>query len=185
MMLGLTSSRLSWPSLIHLRCWLALPLSGDDSEEEPGYEGYLLHDFPLRLDVLPSPTASKGDTTLSLCTINQLPIYTNSTQDDASILAKGRWVVTEKTRESNYIEHTVDPLRASLEGYQAAHNALGIMMEYQPIGCQLAELSLYDTLNLDHWPVGSQISNIRLIFVGDSVMGLQHRAIRSVAQQQQ
>lgn len=160
---------------------LALPLDGADGKEEPGYEGYLLYDFPLRLEVLPSSATSKGDYNLSLCTTSQLPIYTTSIQDDVNILAKGRWVVTEKTRGSDYTERTADPLHASLEGYQAAHNALGVMMEYQPVGCRLVDLSWYD--NLDHWLDGGQSSNIHLIFVGDSVMGLQHRAVRSVVQQ--
>ena len=157
---------------------LALPLDGNDGKEEPGYEGYLLYDFPLRLEVLPSSAASMDDNNLSLCTTTQLPVYTNSMQDDANILLKGRWVVTETTHESDYTERTSDPLHASLEGYQAAYNAMGIMMEYQPVGCWLVDLCWYD--NLDHWFENGQNSNIHLIFVGDSVMGLQHRAVRSV-----
>ena len=162
---------------------LALPLDGADGKEEPGYEGYLLYHFPLRLEVLPCSATSKGDYNLSLCTTSQLPIYTNSIQDDVNILAKGRWVVTEKTRGSDYTERTADPLHVSLEGYQAAYNALGITMEYQPVGCRLVDLSWYG--NLDHWLDGGQSSNIHLIFVGDSVMGLQHRTVRSALQHQQ
>mmetsp|Transcript_28003 Transcript_28003/g.80943 ORF Transcript_28003/g.80943 Transcript_28003/m.80943 type:complete len:556 (-) Transcript_28003:33-1700(-) len=158
----------------------ALPLNGDDGEEEPGYEGYLLRGFPLQLEVLPS-TESKGDDNLPLCTINQLPVQANSMQAAADILTKGRWVVTEKTRESNYIAHTPDSSHAALKGYQAGYNALGVMMEYQPVGCRMVDLSWYD--NLDHWFDGGQKSNIHLIFVGDSVMGLQHRAILSAMQQ--
>jgi hypothetical protein len=161
---------------------------GDDGEE-PGYEGYLLHGFPLRLEVLPSPASSEVDGALHVpvCDIDQLPVYMHTTNngmaDDFNVLTKGRWVVTERVRSFNYIDHTPSPFHASLEGYQNGYNSLGIKMEYQPVGCGLVDLSWYMYDNLDHWFDLGDRSDIHLIFVGDSVMGLQHRRIKSVVEQ--
>ena len=177
----------------------SLPLGGkgdDDGgdvegEEEPGYEGYLLQGFPLQLEVLPSSSAAAkgllegdGGDHLRTCTIDQLPTYGSGSEavEDANILAKGRWVVTEKVRDPNYMEHTADPHHASLDGYQHGYNSLGIKMEYQPVGCKLADLSGTDD-GLDRWLGNDGGSDIHFIFVGDSVMGLQHRRISLALQE--
>ena len=151
---------------------------GDD-EEEPGYEGYLLHGFPLYLKVLPphssppEPLFKGGSDDLPVCTIDQFPVHVHANEtkdDDINNLMKGRWVVTEKVRDANYIGHTVDAHHVSLEGYQHAYNSLGIKMEYQPVGCRL----------VDGWSdADAKSKSVHLIFVGDSVMGLQHRHVRS------
>ena len=155
----------------------SLPL-GNDDDEEPGYEGYLLHEFPLHLEVLPRSSSAVlcedgAADNLPVCTIDQLPVRTSGMEDDdINMLMKGRWLVTEKARDSLYTEHTLNPHQVSLEGYQRAYNSLGIMMEYQPVGC-----SLVDDL-MDIRDVNSD--DVHLIFVGDSVMGLQHRCVRLI-----
>ena len=150
----------------------SLPL-GNDDHEEPGYEGHLLHGFPLQLEVLPSSIFDKDGDDLPLCTIGQLPIHANGMEEDdnANVLAKGRWIVTEKVRNSNYSVHTVDPNHASLEGYRDGYNSLGIKMEYQPVGCELVGNDWFHTADDESF-------SVHLIFIGDSVMGLQHRRVR-------
>ena len=147
----------------------SLPLGNDDDEEEPGYEGYLLHGFPLQLEVLPSSIFDKDGGDLPVCTNDQLPVH-GLEDNDINALMKGRWLVTEKARDFIYTEHTLNPHQVSLEGYQRAYNSLGIKMEYQPVGCSIVD-DLMDIRNVNS-------DGVHLIFVGDSVMGLQHRRVR-------
>lgn len=144
---------------------------------EPSYEGYLLPDFPLTVDI-----ASNADDGIDdsmpfenrLCEAQDLEVEDNN--DGMSVAT---WHIVKK------INSALDGQRPSelkvkrgnsmtLAGYQVGRNSLGIFADYQPTNCNLiARNESYGTL------FGACSSNrlyskpIHLVFIGDSNLRIQ------------
>ena len=148
---------------------------------EPGYEGYLLAEFPLQLRVMPTPSALHRNNFIDVpwCNSNDLSGF-----EDSAVLRRGRWVVADRVRDSHHKNHTADANKVSLEGYQYGYNSLGILMEYVPTDCRLLDqqqIVLQDD-NILKQCIGDGGQDVHVIFVGDSVMGLEYRAFNEILQ---
>ena len=126
----------------------------------PGYEGYLLPGFPLQQTVIedsstPATTATTTETRLPFCSAKELEL-----NDMFDGLERGRWKVIEK--------HEATP-----------ESPLGITMDYQPSKCSIATTpQILDQCLYSH--VAATYKPLRLILVGDSVMGLQYQQIQEM-----
>jgi hypothetical protein len=129
--------------------------------EELGYEGYLLPGFPMQTIVDESSTAPFTTTTnqihLPLCSAKELSLATMF--DGISI---GRWKVVEKHDATT-------------------ESPLGITMDYQPrASCSIAITpTILGRCLYSHAAATSK--PLRIILVGDSVMGLQYQQILDMA----
>jgi hypothetical protein len=99
--------------------------------QEPSCEGYLLSGFPLQLQVVPNKRMSTVSRT---CSLQDLISETSE-----SAYHKARWVVVDKVAHATHVTATNDSGRVSLEGYQSAHNSVGIFMDYRPQFCSLLQ----------------------------------------------
>jgi hypothetical protein len=129
------------------------------SADEPGYEGYLLPDFPIYIQARHD---SIQNNTLPLCTLEQLTETTSS-----SALQSGRWVVIDKA-ESHFEPVDNHVTRAS---FATGWHSLGFFMDYQPVDCNLIELQ--DALSrniLDQALARSKLPDkpLHFVLVGDS-----------------
>ena len=145
------------------------------------YEGYLVHGFPRQVHIYPS----KQDDSFAkpICSMAQLvETKINST----NFLQKGRWVVSDLIRSSLHKPKSSSSNGVSFEGFQDGTNSIGISMEYNWNDCSLLPLDLIikkqkKTENLLDQCL-SNISNnkrreknLRVIFIGDSVMRLERK----------
>eukprot|EP00566_Odontella_aurita_P005123 CAMPEP_0113595954 /NCGR_PEP_ID=MMETSP0015_2-20120614/40045_1 /TAXON_ID=2838 /ORGANISM="Odontella" /LENGTH=619 /DNA_ID=CAMNT_0000503371 /DNA_START=733 /DNA_END=2591 /DNA_ORIENTATION=- /assembly_acc=CAM_ASM_000160 len=120
------------------------PLVG---EEEPGYEGYLLPGFPLRLDVVVAGAATAADGGIvpsaaarspgadddAWCTSAQLV----ETEGSGTALRSGRWKVVDRVQSGDHGTLSSDPDGVSWTGYRENLNSLGVVLRYVPNGCRL------------------------------------------------
>ena len=138
-------------------------------EPEPGYEGYLLPDFPLPLQVIPqaSKHSKQSKDELPLCAMDDL-----LESSPTSAWEKARWVVTDKTNHPHHIDN-LDYRAVTFSGYQNSHNSLGIQMQYQYDKCQiLPAFSPADSKSPLHECTNAK-GPLNFIFIGDSNMRLQ------------
>lgn len=144
------------------------PLPPDQSQ--PAYEGYLLPEFPLPLEVVPNPekdytyTKSKS---LPVCEMEEL-----FETDAHSAWEKARWVVTDKVNSPHHVDDGHHK-EVTLAGYQNNHNSLGIQMEYHHDDCRILP-----TVHPQHPanPLNQCTQDegpLHFVFVGDSNMRLQ------------
>jgi len=141
------------------------------SHPQPAYEGYLLPDFPLPLQVLPPKRRhrrikSNDQNSLPLCSMEDL-LETSPT----SAWEKARWVVKDKV---NHPHHHDDIHKdVTLSGYLESYNSLGIQMEYEYDKCQiLPPFTAADKEHVLH-KCAQDKGPLHFIFIGDSVMRLQ------------
>jgi len=141
--------------------------------QRAAYEGYLLPEFPVDVDVFPINGVERSNERESnskrrpICALNDLlkSTHTHATEN-------GRWIITDKTRSSSTgnafssINQTV-----SLAGYQQGINSLGIRMEYEYRNCNFVSTKKLTTLLQRYLQNPSQ--RIHIIFIGDSNMRMQ------------
>jgi hypothetical protein len=126
---------------------------------EPGYEGYMVSNFPLQILVVESPTASSSSsstamaiieddeeaamrrTSQSWCTLSQL-----TETSPTSGLYAGHWRVIDKVGHSSHRPLTPDEASVSLDGYRMGLNSLGVRMGYVREGCEL--IRVHDLVNV-------------------------------------
>jgi hypothetical protein len=84
-------------------------------------------------------------------------------------------VVVDKVAHATHVTATNDSGRVSLEGYQSAHNSLGIFMDYRPQYCSLLPFQ-ETTASLVNC---NMAKHVHVIFIGDSVMRMQYELFRS------
>jgi hypothetical protein len=142
--------------------WNDFPVVG----QEPSYEGYLLSGFPVQFQVSPNKISFVPHT----CSLQDLV-----SENSDSEYHKARWVVVDKVAHATHVMATNDTSRVSLEGYQSAHNALGVFMDYRPQYCSLLPFqeSSASLVNCN------MAKHVHVIFIGDSVMRMQYELFRS------
>lgn len=153
-----------------------LPLS----RPEQAYEGFLLPDFPLLVDVRSSSNADTADQRQRSCGAADL-----TESSSTSALERGRWIVVDKvaSRSSGRQVNVGSPSSSSstagstalLEGFKSGVRSLGVEMEFEMVDCGLPRVHLRKTL-LAH-PLRSRI---HVVFIGDSNMGRQYRPFESL-----
>ena len=170
--------------------------STDEDEEEPGYEGYLVSNFPLQI-LVQSPDATTTTKTTAeykqWCNLSQL---TENSAD--SSLASGYWHVIDHVGRTVHTQLTPDDALVSLDGYRMGLNSLGVRMQYDFEKCELMHIRdiigdpregtshvmgrcLRDLGFLHDESIFSDLSRnvsgtqngIDVIFIGDSVMKLE------------
>lgn len=140
------------------------PIPSDESE--PGYEGYLLPEFPLPLQVVARKKRT-SQSNLPLCPLDHF-LETSP----VSAWEKARWVVTDKI---NHPYHTDNPHheQVTYEGYQDSYNSLGIKMQYQYDRCQPLPSMTPTDKNHPLINCANDKGSLNFIFIGDSNMRLQ------------
>lgn len=143
--------------------WDEFPIVG----QEPWYEGFLLPDFPLQLHVTQQkkPLVVKPS-----CALTDL---LSNTMDSA--YSKARWVVVDKVSHRNHIVSINASRQANIGGYRSGHQSLGIFMDYRYRGCMLYSFT-EAAVRLASY---TNKTNAHGVFVGDSVMRLQHELFQS------
>ncbi|KAL3817554.1 hypothetical protein ACHAXA_010573 [Cyclostephanos tholiformis] len=109
------------------------PLS-DEVDVEPGYEGYMVSNFPLQILVESTAPTIEG-MTKPWCTPSQL---TESSPE--SSLYKGHWQVIDKVAHMSHHPLTPDETTVSLDGYRMGLNSLGVRMRYVHEECELIHI---------------------------------------------
>jgi hypothetical protein len=153
------------------------PMISLPSSLEPGYEGYLLPDFPMTLNVADSTRGllkgSQPSSLLPFCNNQQLVETSPS-----SALQSGRWVLTEKVSHTanitNGIVNSTRDFPIHRKSFESGWNSLGFRMDYHYLDCQLVSESkvrerdtLFQALHsgtangLPHKP-------LHFVFIGDS-----------------
>jgi hypothetical protein len=93
-----------------------------------------------------------------------------------SAYRKARWVVVDKVAHGTHVTATNDSSSVSLEGYQSAHNALGIFMDYRPQHCSLLP---FQETSASLVNCNTSAKQVHVIFIGDSVMRMQYELFQS------
>lgn len=106
----------------------------DTTEEEPGYEGYLVYGFPLLIRVDPDESRSTS-TSKQLCSKSQL-----TESSPQSSLSKGYWQVIDHVARSSHRPLTPDETGVSLDGYRMGLNSVGVRMHYLYAECELIHI---------------------------------------------
>lgn len=106
----------------------------DDMIVEPGYEGYMVSNFPLQI-LVESASPSTEDVTKPWCTLAQL---TESSPESA--LYKGHWQVIDNVAHSSHHPLTPDETTVSLDGYRMGLNSIGVRMRYVYEDCVLIHI---------------------------------------------
>eukprot|EP00590_Aulacoseira_subarctica_P005378 CAMPEP_0172417734 /NCGR_PEP_ID=MMETSP1064-20121228/4240_1 /TAXON_ID=202472 /ORGANISM="Aulacoseira subarctica , Strain CCAP 1002/5" /LENGTH=540 /DNA_ID=CAMNT_0013156229 /DNA_START=303 /DNA_END=1924 /DNA_ORIENTATION=- len=152
------------------------------SQKEPSYEGYMVQGFPMQVTVTSAATADANlpNSPRAWCTAEQLELGDNIHQQ----ISFARWRVYDKNSHSLPKSRTPNSKVVSLEGYQHGFNSLGIKMDYLPATCSvIRQHELMNSTSGEHildaclnasTVLGAGHKTFRLIFVGDSVMDLQH-----------
>ena len=110
--------------------------AGVDDEEEPGYEGYLVHGFPITILVHDDDlTIREMDKTKQWCELNQLTEIA-----PVSSLTVGHWQAIDHVGRSSHQLLTRDDASVSLDGYRMGINSLGVRMQYEYEDCELLHI---------------------------------------------
>lgn len=137
-------------------------------QPEPGYEGYLLPNFPLPLQVLAGGNSNdKKKKTIPMCAMEDL-LETSPT----SAWEKNRWLVTDKINQPHHVDDP-DYKDVTFPGYQQSHNSLGIQMEYQYDNCQILPALTPGKSDSPINKCAKEKGPLNFIFIGDSNMRLQ------------
>ena len=139
--------------------WDMFPVVG----EEPWYEGFLLPGFPLHLGVAPVQMPHNVQRN---CHMSDL---LSKTTDSAYY--KARWVVVDKVSHRNHVVSTSASRQANIRGYRSGHQSLGIFMDYRYQNCVLQS---YQGASRRLAYYTNNLNAVHVVFVGDSVMRLQH-----------
>ena len=171
--------------------------STDEEEEEPGYEGYLVSNFPLLILVQSADTTATNASAKyeQWCNLGQL-----TEQSAVSSLTSGYWHVIDHVGRAMHQPLTPDDALVSLDGYRMGLNSLGVRMQYEFERCELMHIRdiignpnegishamgrcLHDLGFLHDESIFSDKSmnatgthyfnGIDVIFIGDSVMKLE------------
>ena len=113
----------------------------DDDIFEPGYEGYMVGDFPITILVTPS-VVMQDDSSLPSdekdkpwCTISQL-----TETSPQSALYKGHWQVIDTVARLSHKPLTPDETQVSLDGYRMGLNSVGVRMSFEYEQCDLIHI---------------------------------------------
>jgi hypothetical protein len=146
--------------------WNAFPLGPE--QDEPAYQGYLLADFPLQLQVLPFVPHTTFNRS---CTMSDL-LSTTPT----SAYYAARWVVVDKVSHPNHVVSAQASRKVTLKEYTSGHQSLGIFMDYRHFNCRLDS---FRHANSKLTKYAKTHSNMHVILVGDSTMRLQSLLFKS------
>ncbi|KAL7522755.1 hypothetical protein ACHAWX_007483 [Stephanocyclus meneghinianus] len=106
------------------------PLSGN-AAEEPGYEGYLVHGFPIFVLVENPETIGEKPR----CNVARL-----TETSPRSSLTAGHWRVIDHVGRSSHHPLTPDDASVSLDGYRMGLNSVGVRMQYVYEECELMHI---------------------------------------------
>jgi hypothetical protein len=134
-------------------------------EQEPAYEGYLLPNFPLPLQVMPKQGAAPQEN-LPLCPLEEL-FDTSFT----SAWNRSRWVVTDKINDPKHT-NTNQYMDVTTIGYEESYNSLGVVMDYQNEKCDILPRFTPNDPNPLH-DCTKDKGPLHFILIGDSNMRLQ------------
>jgi hypothetical protein len=144
---------------------------------EPAYEGYMLHDFPVKVSVVRPAWSSRA---VSVSKEAPLPLCTAGDILDSgprSAIKKGRWVVQEKMIERPF-SLSSHFHNATVDGYERGENSLGIRMEYRPAHCSLLDEATFKDIRTSQrcrqLQTGSATRHWHIIMIGDSNMRAQY-----------
>ncbi|KAL3796875.1 hypothetical protein HJC23_008828 [Cyclotella cryptica] len=114
-----------------------------EEEDEPGYEGYLVHGFPIFILVLEEERDDAADPLFPpphevdkpWCNLTQL-----TETSPLSSLTAGHWRVIDHVGRSIHHPLTPDEASVSLDGYRMGLNSLGVRMQYVYEECELMHI---------------------------------------------
>lgn len=152
--------------------WEDFPLVG----QEPWYEGFLLPNFPLQLQVVKSRPSHDIQQQRN-CTVHDLLSETTT-----SAYHKARWVVVDKVSHSSHVVVSSNASKqVNLHDYRSGHQSLGIFMDYRYYECSLQSYHDASSMlaNYLRTTTDAHQSNVHIIFVGDSVMRMQRALFSS------
>lgn len=151
----------------------AFPLPANT--KEPAFEGILLPGFPLR-HMLAHRRADKKEEPDHQCTSSEVA-WAHPYPTDLTPVA--RWKVTSKGEPlSAWPAKTLKASR-QLNEQDQPRSMLGLEMEYQSLHCNLpTEEQVRVALNN---MVQTSKKPLRIIFIGDSILGLQEQVFRKIA----
>ena len=119
----------------------------ENEDEEPNYEGYMLPEFPLQVQVVGSGDGSQVSSPTPT-TIDRLCSFSELTEQSSSsdALSKARWKVKSKSNmqvDEKYATSSTIDLPISSDGYKRNIHSTGIQMTYEYTNCTLISKSAF------------------------------------------
>ena len=134
-----------------------------NSDETPGYEGYLLPGTPFQLMAVDDEVSTNKQ--MAPCTVEEMTVH-----DMNEGYYKNRWVVTDKVNVNKDIAKRnisySSQEKMSFHGYVRNINSIGIFMDLKPTTCELVKDATSPCFR-----------DLHFIFIGDSVMMGKHTAL--------
>jgi len=156
--------------------WIEIVLTSSDTQTDSllvqnttlAYEGYLLPDFPISVQVNGTPKPFNKDIeTNQMCGANELYV-----KNVSSGIAQGRWRVVDKINSRDHDPNIISDKSFSYENFRESWTSLGIRMEYESTSnCVLYDQSIHRGKFADAKTKSQKKPH--LIMIGDSVMKIQ------------
>lgn len=145
----------------------------------PAFEGYMLPQFPLILQVQATTTTSKvlKEIDMPYCLVDHLSILKGSVASN-SLWSRANWRVTSTNLQPGTKRTTTDmKSNVSILGYQLGLNSLGFSAAYEYTNCRLIQylnpaMIVHDFPTVCRTPWNSR-RPLNVMLIGDSVMRIQ------------